>query len=158
VAVAIAKNAPHAELVATDLQTDALAVARKNVEHYQLTSRIRLVQGDLFEPFKPGDTFEIIVSNPPYIPTAEIGTLDADVQKHEPHSALDGGPDGLDVIRRIITQAKKYLSPGGALILELSPEQASDVSRLLTEAGYVGVESRKDLSGRPRVVLGRKPG
>jgi release factor glutamine methyltransferase len=163
VAIAVAKNCPAAQVTATDLSAAALEIARENVEAHKLTERITLLQGDLFAaltgasstpaaPKQPG-CFHIIASNPPYVPTAEIERLEKDVRAFEPKSALDGGSDGLDVIRRILSEAPERLSPGGVVLLELSPEQADAVQLLARESGrYTDANVIKDLGGRARVL------
>jgi len=163
VAIAVAKNCPAARVTATDLSAAALKIARENVETHKLAERVTLMEGDLFAALaeearfseKPGfiPPFDVIASNPPYVPTAEIERLEADVRAFEPRNALDGGLDGLGVIRRILHEAPDWLSPGGSVVLELSPEQADAVQRIARETGRYGEASViKDLAGRPRVL------
>ena len=155
VPIALAKNRPQARLTAVEFSAEAYEVATRNVATHGFGERIRLIFGDLFEPISEADQFDMIVSNPPYIPCAEIPELQPDVRDHEPHIALDGGEDGLDVIRRLISQAPDYLVSGGWLMFELSPEQASTAQGLMDSAGYDDIGVRNDLSGSPRVVVGR---
>lgn len=131
-----------------DLNPDAVALAKRNGE--MLGIEAEFVQSDLFEEIE--GIYDIIVSNPPYIETQVIETLDTVVKGYEPHTALDGGEDGLDFYRRIIADAKKYLRREGKLFFEIGCEQAEQVSKLLTEAGYKEVTVRKDLAGLDRVV------
>jgi release factor glutamine methyltransferase len=153
VAIAVAKNCPTATVIATDLSPAALEIATENVATHKLTDRVTLCEGDLFAALPEGARFDIIASNPPYVSTAEIERLEADVRAFEPKAALDGGPDGLAVIRRLLTEAPEWLSPGGIVLLELSPEQADAVQRLAREMGrYAEVTIVKDLDGRARVL------
>jgi release factor glutamine methyltransferase len=156
VAIAVAKNCPAAHLTATDASAAALDIARENVETHKLTERVALREGDLFAALPTGARFDIIASNPPYVPTAEIERLQADVRAFEPNAALDGGPDGLAVIRRLLAEAPDWLTPHGVVLLELSPEQADAVQRLARDTGrYADVAILKDLAGRARVLRAR---
>lgn len=157
IAVAIAKNHPRAELTAIDLDAKALKFAEQNIQAHDVGQRIKLLAGDLFAPLSGNERFDIIVSNPPYVSSSEIPTLDADVRNHEPLQALDGGPDGLDIIRRIVNEAPAHLANDGILMFEISPEQALAATSIMTVAGYVDAGLKKDLSGQARVVQGRKP-
>jgi release factor glutamine methyltransferase len=153
VAIAVAKNCPTAQVTATDLSSAALEIARENVVTHKLSERVALLEGDLFAAVPTSQRFDIIASNPPYVPTAEIAKLEADVRAFEPKAALDGGVDGLDVIRRLLHEAPEWLLPGGVLLLEFSPEQATPVQQLARDTGRYGdVASVKDLGGRARVL------
>ncbi|MCL4148880.1 UNVERIFIED_CONTAM: hypothetical protein GTU68_060794 [Idotea baltica] len=110
----------------------------------------------MLSPLPGTATFHLIVSNPPYIPDAEVLTLQADVKDHEPHLALKGGEDGLDFVRQLIDQSKQYLTEGGWLMFEISPEQATLCQELMETAGYAAVSIVNDLSGQARVVRGQK--
>ncbi len=151
VAIALATELPQARAVATDLSEDALAVARANVDEHKLAERIELRRGDLAAPLD--GSFELIVSNPPYVRSAEIAGLSAEVRR-EPRGALDGGVDGLDLVRRLVTGALGKLALGGMLAIEHGFDQAEGVARLLTDAGYVRVATAKDLAGLDRVTSG----
>ena len=140
--------------VGVDLSKKALAVAEENAGSLRLTAEF--VQGDLFEPVT--GKFEIIVSNPPYIPSNVIPTLMEEVREHDPLMALDGKEDGLYFYREIIGQASEYLYPGGMLFLEIGCEQAGAVTELMKNAGYRDVTVCKDLAGLDRVVSGRYGG
>ncbi|MDO4464988.1 MAG: peptide chain release factor N(5)-glutamine methyltransferase [Bacillota bacterium] len=140
--------------VGADLSKKALAVAEENAGSLGLTAEF--VQGDLFEPVT--GKFEIIVSNPPYIPSNVIPTLMEEVREHDPLMALDGKEDGLYFYREIIGQASEYLYPGGMLFLEIGCEQAEAVTELMKNAGYRDVTVCKDLAGHDRVVSGRYGG
>ncbi len=155
VAIAIAKNCPKATVTATDISPAALLVATENATKHKLTERITFLEGDLLAPIAAGTTFDVIVSNPPYIPSAEIATLHADVQQYEPRLALDGGNDGLDIIRRILTDAKPFLKPDGWLMFEFTPEQAATIHSLAQEHGYCDVTIVKDTAHQPRFLRAR---
>ena len=160
VAVAVAKNRQSSkrdiEIVATDISPTALMIARENATAHKVDDRIEFLEGDLFAALAPDAKFDIIAGNPPYIPTAEIDTLDPEVAKHEPRLALDGGPDGLAVFDRLIAAAPWHAAPGALFLMEMSPEQAEPLQqRLLAHGGYTDVSVRKDLAGRPRVLKGR---
>lgn len=149
----LARN-PQISGIGTDLSAGALEVARRNRDRLGL--EVPLLQGDLFS--KVTGTFDIIVSNPPYIPTEEIGGLMPEVRDHEPVMALDGGTDGLDFYREIIRLAAGYLKPGGWLAFEIGCDQGEDLVRLFSQAGYTGVHIGKDLAGRVRTAFGQLPG
>lgn len=156
VAVAMAKNAPKATFTAVEIDPAVRDVAQKNIEKHSLGDRVDLLLGDLFEPVA-GRQFEVVISNPPYVPDAEIATLDPDVRLHEPELALRGGADGLDIVRRIIGQAANFLTPGGVILLEISGEQAETVVGLFAAAGgFEPARIEKDLAGKSRVVWTRK--
>jgi release factor glutamine methyltransferase len=160
VAVTVAKRCQMAKLnvqiTASDISPAALAIAAENATKHGVQDRISFVEGDLFAAVAPDSRFEIIASNPPYIPSAEIDTLDPEVAKHEPRLALDGGPSGFDVIDRLIATAPGYASPDALFLMELSPEQADTASQKLTAAGkYTDITVRKDLAARPRVMKAR---
>ena len=140
--------------VGADLSKKALAVAEENAGALELMAEF--VQGDLFEPVT--GKFEIIVSNPPYIPSNVIPTLMEEVREHDPLMALDGKEDGLYFYREITGQAAEYLYPGGMLFLEIGCEQAGAVTELMKNAGYRDVTVCKDLAGLDRVVSGRYGG
>lgn len=153
VAVAVAKNAKAANVVATDISPAALAIATENVNRHQVTDRVQLIESDLFAALADIGKFDVIASNPPYIPSAEIDQLDAEVAKHEPRLALDGGADGLDIIRRIVDQAPKFAAPGAVLLIEFTPEQAATLEQLVNgDKRYQDVTIKKDLGHRPRVL------
>ena len=159
VAIAIAKNCKTANLVATEISSVALVIAKENAERHQVTDRIEFIESDLFASIPAGKKFDIIASNPPYIPSAEIDQLDAEVAKHEPRLALDGGPDGLDIIRRILEAAPTFLAPNGLIAIEFTPEQAESLEQIVTKhGGYEQIEIRKDLGKRPRVLRARLRG
>ena len=134
-----------------DLSEEALAVAAQNAE--RLGIRAEFIRGDLFENIS--GRYGMILSNPPYIRSAEIETLQEEVRLHDPREALDGREDGLYFYRCIVDEARKYLLPGGYLIFEIGYDQAEDVTGLMRRAGYAGIQVKKDLAGLDRVVYGR---
>ncbi len=149
IAITIASQCPHIEVFATDVSEDALSVARLNAK--QNDTIITFVQGDLFAGVE-GQRFDVIVSNPPYIPSKECETLQQEV-RFEPILALDGGDDGLDFYRRIAVEAKDHLLPKGRLYLEVGDHQAMAVCELLTKTNaYKEIGFEKDLYGLARIV------
>ena len=156
IAVSIAAERPQASVWATDLMPGALEVAKKNAETLQVDARVTFFLGDLFEPIPAGSTFDVIVSNPPYVKTSDLATLQREVQL-EPKEALDGGPDGVTLIARVIEGALPRLKPGGLLALEIAEDEGSAVKELLVRAGYHDVKIEKDLARHERLALGRAP-
>ena len=136
-----------------DISKDALAVARENGKRFD--SKVNWLQSDLFD--KVTEKFDVIVSNPPYIEKDEIPKLMEEVRCHEPNLALDGGEDGLDFYRRIITESRQYLESGGYLCFEIGYNQGEEVSSLMREAGFLECRVVKDLAGLDRVVIGQLP-
>jgi release factor glutamine methyltransferase len=157
IAVATAMNLPAAKFVAVDVSSAALKVATKNAAMHNVSARIDFREGDLFAPLDVEAQFDFVVSNPPYIADAELAQLDADVRDHEPHLALAGGADGLDVIRRIIAGAGQRLKSGGFLLLEIGAEQGNVLPELIAVCGDYR-ESRivNDLAHRPRVAVAER--
>ena len=153
---AIGHELPATKLVAIDLSATALEVARQNFAHCRLTSRVISLQADatVSPPLGLG-SFDVIVSNPPYIPSAEIQTLDRSVRDYEPVWALDGGEDGLKFYKAIIKYWKSLLRPDGCLVFEVGEGQASDVCEMLMSAGFASVRTMKDTLNIDRVVIGK---
>lgn len=152
IAVAAAVNNVAAQVTATDSSEAALSIARENAESHRVLDRIRFLSGDLFGPVG-SDRFDVVASNPPYIADHEKETLQNDVRKYEPHTALFAGPSGLEILFRLVEQAPSHLVPGGALMVEISPEQASAVvERMESSGAYSGIRVVKDLPGQARVV------
>lgn len=159
IAIAAAVNLPAAAVTATDLSGPALEIARGNAADHTVAGRIRFVEGDLFAPLETAESFDVIVSNPPYVADGEMETLPADIRRHEPQQALRAGPQGLDVIARLVSGAGAHLPPGGSLLIEISPEQAAAVVALVDQTGgYEKVRVIKDASGNERVVAARHTG
>ena len=160
VAAAIAYHLKTSVVTATEISPAAVAVARRNVERLGLTGRVLVEEGDLFEPISrmvDAQPFNLIVSNPPYIPTAQIETLDRSVREYEPVKALDGGADGLDFHRRILAEAPGRLVPGGRIFLEIAFDQGPQAEEL--GRGFDAFEEiriLKDFAGRDRVLTARR--
>jgi release factor glutamine methyltransferase len=156
IAISLAKEwAPRPiEITAVDISREALAVARENASDLEVEAGISFCEGDVFDGLAAGARFHGVVSNPPYIPSGDLDDLQAEVARHEPRLALDGGADGLDIIRRLVAQAPDFIEPGGFLALEVGIEQAQVVSSLISETGAYGdVEILRDLGDVERVVL-----
>ena len=153
-AITLAKLRTDAAVFASDASAPALEVARANAE--RLVAAVTFVDGDLGAPLAAHAPFSLIVANLPYIPTGELPELPADVRS-EPASALDGGADGLELVRRLVAQAPALLSAGGVLALEIGAGQAEATRAVLETAGFADIQSRRDLAGIERVVSGVKP-
>jgi len=156
IAIALALEGRVAGVIATDLSADALNLAIENAAALGAKDRISFRRGDLLAPLM-GDPVDAIVSNPPYVTTEECAWLLPSVKDFEPHLALDGGPDGLDAIRRLAAAAAAVLPPGGLLAMEVDSGRAEASAAIVKEAGFADVETGDDLFGRPRTVLGRRP-
>ena len=156
IAVSLAHALPTAGITATDLSKAALAVARENAARNGVGGRIRFLQGDLLAPV-PGERFEIIASNPPYVPNSDHALIAVEVREYEPALALFGGEDGLDIYRRLIPAAHAALIPGGFLALEIGFTQAEAIESLLASAGFANIEFTLDLQGIPRVASAQRP-
>ncbi len=148
--LSLAKMCHLACAVGTDISAEAVETAKNNAK--RLEAEAEFYCGDLFEAVPQGMRFDIIVSNPPYIPSAVIETLMPEVKEHEPMSALDGEEDGLSFYKRIIKEASKFLTEQGQIFFEIGCEQAADVSALLSENGFENIRVIKDLAGLDRVV------
>ena len=153
--LAVLAERPAAKGLGVDISEEALAVARENAANLGLASRTALLRGDWTAGLED-DGFDLVLSNPPYIPTAEIATLEPEVRQYEPLAALDGGPDGLDAYRALAPEILRVLKPGGAFIVEIGHDQGAAVTGLFEAAGAEEIELRQDLGGRDRVVAGRK--
>jgi release factor glutamine methyltransferase len=152
VAIVLAKALPAAVVVSVDISEEALALACQNAELNSVSVDFR--KGSLFEPVQ-GDRFDLVVSNPPYIPAADIENLQPEVRDFEPKSALDGGADGLDFYRLIIPAAPDHLTPGGWLLLEVGAGQSAEVTEMFAGNGFSAIFSAIDPGGIERVVGGR---
>jgi release factor glutamine methyltransferase len=158
--VAIAKNYPDVRIIATDICDAALAVAAGNVEKHQLGDQITLLCGDLFDPIMPQldvNEFDLIVCNPPYVSTAEYEKLDRNVKDYEPKVALFAGVDGLDIYRRVIEKADRFLKPNAALMLEIGYAQGPAVKELLEQTStFVNIKIEKDPHNNDRIAIAKK--
>lgn len=152
--VTFAKEFPDAKVMLADIDQDAMSTAISNAQMNGVFGRCSFVVGDLFNAIPDNKLYDVIVSNPPYIPTAEIDKLSVDVRQFEPRKALDGGEDGLDFYRRIANDAGSHIRSGGILALEIGCEQGEAVKKLLSCSGhYDRIAIIKDLTGRDRVVI-----
>ncbi|HUF51143.1 MAG TPA: peptide chain release factor N(5)-glutamine methyltransferase [Longimicrobiales bacterium] len=157
IALSLAGEGSFTRVVATDVSSDALAVAQQNAHRVGLADRVELRHGSLFEPLLAGETFTVIVSNPPYIAESERATLAPEVVAHEPAAALFAGADGLNIIDALLRGAHMWLEPRGLLALEIGATQGDAVLRRAHELGrYENARVVHDLSGRPRVVLAER--
>jgi release factor glutamine methyltransferase len=151
IAIALAVHAPQARIYALDLSPDALQVARANAQRHEVAQRITFIQSDLLAALP--QPVDLIVSNPPYIAAGEWPTLPREVREHEPRLALDGGLDGLDVVRRLLEQARDNVLPGGALLVEIGAGQGAAAARLARQiCPTASVSLQADLAGRDRVL------
>lgn len=156
ISAAIAVNHKGAQIVGVELNPDTRDVAQRNLERHKVADRVDLRCGDIFAPLTEGEKFDLLISNPPYVRTAEISQLDPTVREHEPLGALDGGADGLDCIRRIAARAREFLCPDGWILLEFSPEQAESVRQILTENRFTDVTVLNDLGQVARAACARR--
>ena len=154
-AIAVAAKSPGAKIFALDVSAAALALARQNAVANQATSRIEFVESDGFAALPSDSRFDLIVSNPPYIPTAEIETLEPEVRDYDPRSALDGGTDGLDFYRRLAVEAGKFLKPAGKIMLEFGEGQAAAIREIFEKQNWVVEAIRPDYTQRERILIAR---
>ena len=150
--ISLALERPGARVVATDVSEEALAVARENAA--ALGAVVEFATGDLWAAVHGQGRFDLVVSNPPYIPVGELAALPREVRR-EPCIALDGGADGLEVIRRVVAGAPAHLAPGGVLCVEMHESHLAALPRLCREAGFASAEARRDLAGLPRFTVAR---
>lgn len=158
VGISLAVHMPGATVVLVDNDRKALSVCRRNIQKNRTDTRVMCIEADVTKkpPILLG-RFDLITCNAPYIPTAEIETLDASVKDYEPYQALDGGEDGLDIIRPVISMWKSVLKDNGSIMLEVGEGQSGEVQQLLREAGFVSVGALRDTGGTERIILGRLP-
>jgi release factor glutamine methyltransferase len=155
IALSFARQRPTWCVVAVDSSERALEVAAENALRLGLGASTSLGVGDLFEALpEPRRAFDLVMANPPYIRSGELPGLSRDIVDFEPHLALDGGADGLAVLRRIVSEAPEHLAPGGVLVLEVGFGQAGALQELMQERGFSSIEARKDYGGHERVVSG----
>lgn len=157
IALSIAAERPYASVWAVDISKDALEVARLNAERLGVGPRVTLRVGDLFRGLPEDARFDVIVSNPPYVATGELAGLQREVQR-EPKLALDGGDDGLDLVRRLVAEAPGWLRPGGHLAMEIGENQGPATLALLRSAGFEDARIVRDLERHDRFAWGRAPG
>jgi release factor glutamine methyltransferase len=155
-AIALAHHAPLAKICATDVSSAALQLARRNAEIHRVSDRIEFRLGDMFDAVPAGAQFDLILSNPPYIPTARIETLDAEVRQYEPRAALDGGADGQDFYRRIAEEAAKWLRATGLVMLEVDEEGAAKTREIFQRLNWMIEGLEKDYQGHDRILIARQ--
>ena len=153
-AVTLAKELQDCRFLATDISEAALAVAQENAHSHGVINRIKFRVGDLCIPLQ-GQTYDIIVSNPPYISETEIEECSRDIRDYEPQLALVSGPTGMEIYQRLVPEAQPLLNPGGWLVLETSPMLAPTLKETLEKQGYQNVDIKQDYTGNPRIVLGQ---
>lgn len=156
VGLAIAAAREDTRVFQTDVAPIPLEVTRENVRRLGLEKRVAVLQGTLLTPIPLDRTIDWVVSNPPYIPSAVIETLQPEVAHHEPRVALDGGRDGLTIVRALIRSARERARKG--LLMEIGHDQSNEVARLFEQGGFVDISRHKDLGGHERVISGRIPG
>lgn len=160
IAVSLAKELPGARIFATDVSEKALSVARENAGSHDVSSRIRFIEGDLFEPLEELDLrgrVDIITANPPYIRSGDLPALQPEVKKFEPERALISGPEGTEIHRSILEAAPDFLKKRGAVIMEMGLGQAEGLIKIVNEDGrYSAPEILKDLAGIDRVIVAKK--
>jgi release factor glutamine methyltransferase len=157
IAISIAHQHRAASVVAVDTSEPALAVAMRNAVRHGVSERIQFLRSDLYAALNGGPPFDVILSNPPYIPTATLATLSRDVREHEPRVALDGGADGLAVFDRLIAGAVERLAPGGWLLVEIGFDQEPEAARRIAATpGLTQGPTARDGDGHPRVVAARR--
>ncbi|CAN5122735.1 peptide chain release factor N(5)-glutamine methyltransferase [soil metagenome] len=155
--VSLAFHLKNAQVVAVDISPDALTVAKRNATKHGVDQRVQFLEGDLFEPLPQGAQFDAIVSNPPYVPTADVATLETGVAKYEPKQALDGGASGFDVFDRILAGALTRLAPGGSVVIEIGSPQHEEARRKIEVVPEFELfDTIYDSSRHPRVLRARK--
>ena len=155
-AITLALKCSAARVTALDISPEALAVARQNCTRHGVAERVQFHEGDGFAALPPGAEFDLLVANPPYIPTAEIATLEPEVREHDPRLALDGGADGLDFYRRLAAEAGAYLRPGSLALCEFGDGQGPAVSAIFATQMWIVERVQADYSGRDRFVVLRR--
>ena len=155
-AIALAVKCPGAKITAVDVSAEALALAGENAARHHVTGQIQFLRGDGFAAFSTDESFDLIISNPPYIPTAEIATLQPEVRDYDPGTALDGGADGLDFYRRLAREAKSFLKPDGRIMLEFGDGQDGTIRNIFEAEKWIVEAVKEDYSHRARILIARK--
>jgi len=158
IAIALAAKCPTAHIVALDVSKEALDVAIANAERNKVADQIEFAHGNSVEVLTTQPTnrhFDLIISNPPYIPTAEIATLDPEVRDYDPHGSLDGGPDGLDFYRRFAAEMRPFLKPGGKIMLEFGDGQGETIRDIFTAQNWIVEAIREDYTQRQRILIAK---
>jgi release factor glutamine methyltransferase len=157
IAVTMAKQVEKSQVTAIDVSPAAIEVAKRNAEKHGVADRVQFVESDLFSKVAVDKKFDLVLSNPPYVASEEMTTLQADVRDHEPHLALDGGKLGTEIIERLIPQAAERLNPGGWLLIEVGAENARRVEELVRgNPSFELAETIKDIANLPRVVQAKR--
>jgi release factor glutamine methyltransferase len=155
IAIALAAKSPAARVFASDVSPEALELAKQNAARHNVSERIQFFPGDGFAALPKDNRFDLIISNPPYIPTAEIESLQPEVRDYDPRGALDGGPDGLDCFRRLASEALPFLRPGGRIMLEFGDGQAEALTKIFGEQKWIVEAVKEDYTQRPRILIAR---
>ena len=151
IAITLAAELPSFNVTAIDVSEDALTTASANARRHGVEQRVSFVKSDMFS--RVDGKFDLIVSNPPYIPTADMSCLAREVIDHDPHTALDGGADGLEFYRRIFASVHEYLKPSGMVVVEIGIEQKNSVSEIALVSGFDLAKTQKDLAGIDRILM-----
>jgi release factor glutamine methyltransferase len=155
IAIALAAKCPDAKIFATDISADALSLAKENAAKNNVSGRIEFLQGDGFAALPAKTQFNLLISNPPYIPSAEIETLQPEVRDFDPRGALDGGTDGLDFYRRISEEAKPFLKPNGKIMLEFGDGHADAIKNIFENEKWIVEAVKDDYSQRARILIAK---
>jgi len=155
IAIALAAKCPNAKITALDISLDALALAKKNAAQNQVAERIDFLAGDGFATLNSEAQFDLIISNPPYIASAEIATLNPEVRDFDPRTALDGGADGLDFYRRLAKEARPFLKPDGKFMVEFGDGQAEEIKNIVEAEKWIVEAVKEDYSQRARIMIAR---
>ena len=155
IAIAIAAKCPEAKITALDISPEALALAKQNAEQNKVVERVEFMAGDGFTVFNEKARFDLIISNPPYIASAEIETLEPEVKDFDPRCALDGGTDGLDFYRRLAAEAKLFLKPDGKIMVEFGDGQADDLKKIFEAEKWIVEAVHDDYSQRARILIAK---
>lgn len=153
ISVSILHSVPTAVATGVDISPRALDVAGRNARKHAVADRLTLIESSLFD--RVDGPFSLIVSNPPYVPDEDLGSLQPEVRDHEPSLALAGGPGGIEIVREIISSAPRYLRPGGSVLIEIGFGQSTEVERLFEPSVWTGVDFLNDLAGIPRIARAR---
>jgi len=156
IAIALAAKCPNAKITALDVSAEALALAKQNALQNKVAEQIEFFHGDGFTALKSGIEFDLLVSNPPYIASAEIETLDPEVKDFDPRGALDGGADGMDFYRRLAVEAKPFLKVDGKIMLEFGDGQADDLKKIFENEKWIVEAVQEDYSHRARILIAHK--
>ena len=157
IAIALAAKCPNAKITALDISAEALALAKQNALQNQVVERTKFLLGDGFAALKGKTQFDLIISNPPYIASAEIATLEPEVKDFDPRGALDGGTDGLDFYRRLATEAKPFLKPDGKIMVEFGDGQADDIQKIFEAEKWLVEAVQADYHQRARILVAGLP-